>query len=56
MNASTFTLNSQVYCKYDKLDKLIKLNQEVTIKGKVAKYDSLMGELYLEQCVILSTN
>ena len=56
INASTFTLNSQVYCKYDKPDKLIKLNTEVTIKGKVAKFDSLMGELYLEECVVLNTN
>ncbi|EAQ43219.1 hypothetical protein [Polaribacter sp. MED152] len=54
ITATSFTLNSQAFCKYQKLDKPIKLNQKVTIKGKVAKYDSLMGDLFLEQCVILS--
>ena len=50
--STNLTLNSRAFCRYKNPQTLVTLNKEVTIKGKVVLYDDLMGELYLEQCVI----
>jgi hypothetical protein len=49
-NANEITLDNGIICTLMKSDKAIKVNQPITIKGRVVGYDDLMGEIKLDQC------
>ena len=43
-------IDNSIICTLKELDASIKVNQIITIKGRVVGYDDLMGELKLDQC------
>lgn len=53
VNDTIITLNHTVICALKLPIKNIKINQQITIKGRVVGYDDLMEELKLDQCFII---
>lgn len=53
ISATQVTIGNTIICSMTKPDLSIKKNQSVTIKGRVVGYDDLMGELKLDQCVVI---
>jgi hypothetical protein len=49
-NANEITLDNGIVCSLKKSDTSIKINQAITIKGRVVGYDDLMEEIKLDQC------
>lgn len=45
-------IDNNVICALKEIDNSVKLNQTITVKGRVVGYDDLMGELKLDQCFI----
>ena len=43
-------IDNSIICTLKELDDSIKVNQIITVKGRVVGYDDLMGELKLDQC------
>jgi hypothetical protein len=43
-------IDNNIICELKNIDKTIKENQLITIKGRIMGYDDLMGELKLDQC------
>lgn len=48
-------IDNIVICNFTTIDKNIKIDQNVSIKGRVVGFDDLMGELQMDKC-ILNTN
>ncbi len=48
--AKEITLDNGIVCSLKKSDASIKVNQAITIKGRVVGYDDLMEEIKLDQC------
>jgi hypothetical protein len=46
-------IDNSISCTLKDLDSTIKENQIIILKGRVVGYDDLMGELKLDQCLIL---
>lgn len=55
VKATEVILDNAVNCNFATANTSVKLNQKVTVKGRVVGYDDLLGELKLDQCN-LSTN
>jgi hypothetical protein len=55
VKATEVLLDNAVNCNFATANAAVKVNQKVTIKGRVVGYDDLLGELKLDQCNI-STN
>lgn len=49
-SSDQITLDNGIVCVLKKTDPSIKVNQVVTIKGRVVGFDDLMGEVKLDQC------
>lgn len=49
-NENEITLDNGIVCSLKKSDASIKVNQTITIKGRVVGYDDLMEEIKLDQC------
>ena len=47
-------IDNLIVCNLKDLDATIKKNQLVTLKGRVVGYDDLMGELKIDQCVVIN--
>lgn len=45
-------LDNTIICNLKNTDNSIKVDQNITIKGRVVGYDDLMSELKLDQCFI----
>ena len=43
-------IDNTIICNLKDLDPTIKVNQSITIKGRVVGYDDLIGELKLDEC------
>ena len=48
--ANEITLDHSVVCRLKESNSSIKVNQAITIKGRVVGYDDLMEEIKLDQC------
>ena len=46
-------LDQTTICQFLKVDALLQKGTKITIKGRFTGFDDLMGELKLDQCVIL---
>lgn len=55
VTANEVILDNAVNCNFATTNATVKMNQKVTVKGRVVGYDDLLGELKLDQCNI-STN
>jgi hypothetical protein len=55
VSANEVILDNAVNCNFATANATVKMNQKVTVKGRVVGYDDLLGELKLDQCNI-STN
>lgn len=53
ISGSEVTLDKTIVCTLKISDPLIKIDQKVTVKGRVVGYDDLMGELKLDQCFVI---
>lgn len=49
-NANEITLDNSIVCTLKNSNDSIKVNQTVTIKGRVIGYDDLMEEIKLDHC------
>jgi tRNA_anti-like len=49
-NENEIILDNGIVCQLKKSDTSIKVNQAITIKGRVVGYDDLMGEIKLDEC------
>ncbi len=45
-------IDNIVICNFTVIDKTIKVDQNIIMKGRVVGFDDLMGELKLDQCFI----
>jgi hypothetical protein len=50
VNAKEVILDKAVNCNFTTANTSLKVNQKVTIKGRVVGFDDLLGELKLDQC------
>jgi len=50
VNGKEVILNNSVNCNFLIAANSLKMNQKVTIKGRVVGYDDLLGEVRLDQC------
>jgi hypothetical protein len=50
VNDKVIILDDIIICEFQNIDKNIKQNQKITIKGRIMGYDDLIGELKLDQC------
>lgn len=55
VNGKELVLDGTVICDLTKADLMVYKNQNVTVKGRVVGYDDLLGELKLDQCLIIKT-
>jgi hypothetical protein len=46
-------LGHSIICNMQEVDPTIQKNQKVTLKGRVVGYDDLMGEIKLDQCLVI---
>ena len=46
-------LDETTICQFQKIDNNLQKGTKITIKGRFTGFDDLMGELKLDQCVIL---
>jgi hypothetical protein len=53
INAKEVTIGNSIICSLTTPNSSIKKDQTVTIKGRVVGYDDLMGELKLDQCLVI---
>lgn len=56
VSTKEISIDNTVVCKLKSLDSKLSEGDPVTIKGRVIGYDDLMGELQLDQCLLLETN
>lgn len=54
IDSEGITLNNQIFCQFKTLNEipLLKLQQTITLKGRVIGYDDLLNELKLNQCIV----
>ena len=53
INEDNLTLDDAVFCKLlDKTTTKVKINNSITIKGRLIGYDDLLGQIKLDQCTI----
>ena len=50
LNNNDLTLNNKIFCKFTKTITTIKLNDQVTLKGRCIGYDDLLEQVKLDQC------
>lgn len=48
------TLDQTVFCQFDTSFSSVKVNSEVTIKGRFIGYDELLEEVKLDQCTLIN--
>jgi hypothetical protein len=53
VNDNLVILDETTICQFLKVDNRIQKGAKITIKGRFTGFDDLMGELKLDQCVIL---
>ena len=51
-NPNQVIIDNSIICTLKSPIASLKINQEVTLKGRVVGYDDLMGEIKLDQCII----
>ncbi|TRX41299.1 OB-fold protein [Flavobacterium restrictum] len=56
VTATGITLDTTIICNLKTPDATIQKGKVVTVKGRVVGYDDLMGELRLDQCLLLNNN
>lgn len=56
INGNQVQLENAVVCNFNTLEKTIKVDDLVTIKGRIVGYDDLMEEIKLDQCFIDKSN
>ncbi len=53
VNGTEISIDNSIICTLKNPDSSIKKDQSLQIKGRVVGYDDLMGELKLDQCLII---
>ena len=53
LNNNDLTLNNKIFCKFTKTITTIKLNDQVTLKGRCIGYDDLLEQVKLDQCNLI---
>ncbi|MFL1011216.1 OB-fold protein [Flavisericum labens] len=52
---NSITLNNTVFCQFsNELDTSLKINSQITIKGRFIGYDDLLEQIKLDQCLIIN--
>ncbi|MFK8060436.1 MAG: hypothetical protein AB8B78_10135 [Polaribacter sp.] len=54
IDSKGITLENQIYCQFreDVNFSSLKINTQITLKGRVIGYDDLLEEIKLDQCII----
>lgn len=50
VNSKQIILDNGIVCSLMQANSNVKVNQKITIKGRVVGFDDLMGEIKLDQC------
>jgi hypothetical protein len=50
INANQIIVDNNIVCDLKSKNSKIKLNQSITLKGRVVGFDDFMGEIKLDQC------
>ena len=45
-------IDNVVICNFVAIDKTIKVDQNISVKGRIVGFDDLMGELQIDKCVL----
>lgn len=54
LNQNSVTLDSKVFCQFSKiLNRSVKINTKIKIKGRFIGYDDLIEQVRLDQCFII---
>lgn len=53
INDKEIVIDDSIVCNLKSPNSNLKVNQNITLKGRVVGYDDLMGELKLDQCFII---
>jgi uncharacterized membrane protein len=53
VNNKEVVIDNSIICNLKAPNSSLKVNQPITVKGRVVGYDDLMGELKLDQCFVI---
>lgn len=56
ISKNTITLNGSIFCVFLDKNNSVKINQNLTVKGRFVGYDDLLEEIKLDQCSVINKN
>lgn len=58
ISETEITIDDMVFCQFSEqiTEKQVPVNSKITIKGRFIGYDDLLGQIKLDQCILININ
>ncbi|MBR9915045.1 MAG: hypothetical protein GYB32_09515 [Algicola sp.] len=56
IDSSVIILNNSIFCQFSTSIKQLYMKDSITVKGRFIGYDDLLGDIKLDQCLIINQN